>query len=326
MVLGGLGLALSCLAKQTALLVALPLLAWSVFADRRRALFALIPFGLVLVSTTLYFQHDSDGWYWFYVIELQRHVGVFLSDQTARFWTRDLFPLGIAGALAMVYILGPARQSREGQCLTVAIVTMVLASWLSRVRSGNAINVVMPAYAALAVALGLGRGYLVELCRPLESAGRRQVERFVFALCLIQLAVPYNPLLLLPTSQDEQAGHAIVERLRSTTGEVFVPCGGYLATMAGKTAYAHQMAMFDVIKSAGPVVQTRFATELTNAFRNRRFSSVFACTSFEDWMRDQGLTEAYMKREEIFAPFDRTFLTMAGMPSRPQSVYLPRTD
>jgi len=107
---GGVCLALSCLAKQTALMVTLPLMAWSIFEDKKRSLYFIVPIVAILGATTLYFQHATDGWYWYYIVELQSTRGAIVRARLLSFWTSDVVKvLAVGVALSVWYLLTNAR-------------------------------------------------------------------------------------------------------------------------------------------------------------------------------------------------------------------------
>ena len=103
----------------------------------------------------------------------------------------------------------------------------------------------------------------------------------ILAVCIAQFCwLAYNPLRQLPTAKDEEAGRHFLALLRAFDGEVYVPCSGYYATLAGKKAYASVAGMFDVLRSRDEEVSKMIVENLDKAFREQKFSAVFMPTRF----------------------------------------------
>src|SRR5205823_3021688 len=106
-------------------------------------------------------------------------------------------------------------------------------------------------------------------------------------ICLIQLLVlVFNPMRRLPTPQDAAAGWDLVRRIASFDGDVFVPCHGYLAAMAGKPVYTHLMGVVDL--DGDPVQAEDLHREIRASFEQRRFSAVIPCSGFLGILNDDG--------------------------------------
>lgn len=330
LLVGGVCLALSCLAKQTAVMVALPLMAWSIVKDRRQSLFLIMPIVAVLAATTVYFQRTTDGWYWYYVIELQRTRGALVRARLLTFWTSDVFKvLAVAVVLSTWYLLKNARvrslTRTQGVCAAAA--AMIVATWLSRLRAGNGLNVLMPAYAAIAILSGLAIGDVNAASGTVDEFVDRKLDGIVSALCLVQFfRLAFNPFSHIPTRNDEIAGREIVRRLAAIDGEVFVPCHGYLAVMAGKHSYAHIQEIADLEAPRGDSTRAAAISEtLRVEFERRRFGAVVPCSSHMNILEAAGLSTFYMKHDVLFGAGDSRFRTLAGSaPRRPEAIYLPR--
>jgi hypothetical protein len=320
---GGVCFALSFLVKQTAMLVAAPVMMWSIVEDRRCSMFLILPAAVLIAASTAYLQATSGGWYWYYVVDLQRMAGSFVPDRLFTFWAKDILRVGVAAAFGAVFLWGIVRRSstRGVRAVAVSCGVMILGAWASRLRSGNVVNVLMPAYAAVAVLLGLA-------VADLEGADRwRGMFRrpALDALCLLQFAVlAFNPVRMIPTSADRQAGTDVVERIRRFDGEVFLPCEGYLATLAGKRSYAHMQEIRDIMRSPASEAAIAITADLHRSFETRRFSAVIPCQLHLNILEDAGLLPFYAKRGSLFEPGDRRFMTVAGVRLRPAFVYVPQ--
>lgn len=174
LLLAGVVLALAFLAKQTALIVALPLIGYAFLARRRGPAIAFTAacLGIVAVSTAA-FNIATKQWYAYYVFRAPAH-----HDSLARmwtdYWTLDVArPLAIALALSLVAVLSRlAGDLRRHFAFFAALaIAMLGVSWLGRVHGAGYLNVLLPAYAFLAIGLALGCHALQSSWRNLASPG-----------------------------------------------------------------------------------------------------------------------------------------------------------
>src|SRR5690606_3277213 len=137
----------------------------------------------------------------------------------------------------------------------------LLAAMSSRMHVGGAINVVMPAYLALAVLTGLA------FARAHGASVR--TRRVVTALVALQLALSvYDPRRWLPTDADRAVGERLVAMLRAADGPVLVPFHGYLPRMAGKAGGAHVMALIDIERGGDRRLWERLEAEFVESARS----------------------------------------------------------
>jgi len=188
----------------------------------------------------------------------------------------------------------------------------------------------MPAYAALAILSGLAVAELEQAWFESNAPIRSRLGPLLYTLCLLQFAelarTPFSSLnraVLLPTTQDERAGQEVVRRIAAIDGEVFVPCHGYLAGMAGKRSYAHLQEIEDVLGSGNVDLATAIRAEIATAFEQRRFSAVIPCSLYMSDLDTLGLSRFYVMQEALFEPRDRRF-AVGERRVRPESVYVPR--
>ncbi len=326
LVVGGLCLAAAFLTKQTALLAAAPLLAWCVYRDRWKAAYALVPFVTVLAMSTLYYEWRSGGWYWYYVVELQRHAGFFMKRRLVYFWTRDLLsPFLVVFPIAVLCALDSLRRGRrDALTVTIGAGAMVGAAFLSRLRTGNAVNTLMPAYAGLAILAGCAVGRVALFAQSLREPRRHLLTGTVWGLCLAQFAMlAYNPARWIPTPADRAAGDRVVQSLSVMDGDIFVPCSSYLAEMAGKTAHAHLQEIID-ITLVDDEWAARVRQSARDALQSQRFSAIIPCRLHPEFLEAAGLARTYVATGSLFEPADRAFLTPVAVPLRPEVIYRPR--
>jgi len=283
--LSGLGFGLAVLTKQTLLIVpacVAVMLAWR----GRRWLYPFLGGFLALgILAVLALQAASNGWFWFYTVSAPAgHV--LVPGRVLSFWLRDLLPLAPLAFLATLYGLWP-RESGEDEpaakpeapaelptvrrtVLAAFLVGMVLASWASRVHAGGHWNVLMSAFAALAIGMGLGFHRAA-----VRAAGSPQLLALVCAAVLIQFAIlAWNPVLFVPTRADHELGRALVDTLKSYHGEVWVPSHTWAQRQAGK-APGMFWGYLDAVRHTREVSAGGFLPrDLEEALATRRFAAI----------------------------------------------------
>jgi hypothetical protein len=236
-VLAGACISLSFLTKQTALLVALPMAFYCICLDRRRAVsFVTTVIGIIVIST-LILDRLHDGWYSYYIFGILGRVPIRKS-MLVQFWVSDILrPLSIACGASVLYFFTLLSNSRKRDCFFYLLMAggMVGTSWLSRLNEGGYDNVLFPAYAAIAILFGLAIHSALESIRVAFPDKRRYVESAVYLICILQFAcLVYDPLALIPTGEDLEAGRKVVDMMKQVEGDIFVPYHPYLSVLAGK--------------------------------------------------------------------------------------------
>jgi hypothetical protein len=284
---------------------------WSVF-------FGVFAGLVVLVGLAL--NVASDGWFAYYVFELPgQHQARW--NKLGEFWLRSMLvrvPVLAAAAIALFALdRSPGAASRRLFYACLAIGTLG-TSMFSRVHSGGYLNVLMPAYAGLAILFGLGVAALLS-----ENRVKRRpwLPLVVFGLCLVQLGMlRYDVSRQIPSERDRRAGERVVEIIRGFDGEVLVPYHGYLPELAGKSGSGQWMAIADVLRGDEGRLEEALETEIRDAIITRRFDAIIV--DRDDWYA-QELATAYELSEDLFD--DRgTFMTRTGDRMRPEKVFVPR--
>lgn len=306
----GLMLALATFTKQSAFVMALPVLAYLVVTSVRRGVMAGVVFALIAGAGTWALNVAHHGWYWYYVFRMPARMQS--SDAVAvDFWRGYLLrQLPIAVALALAY-LGPAHPSGTARARLFygsLAVGMIGSAWLAMLHAGAYDNNLMPACAAIAILFGLSASA--------DGAG------YVPVLAVVQFALLlYDPRAQLPVPGSRQAGRHLVATIASTPGDVFVPQHGYLAVLAGKPSYAHSMAVYDVLRAGDEKDATRLVTQLHEALSAHRFGAVVIDRT-EAWSRDD--LEREYKRALPALTGAEVFWPVTGLRTRPEWIYVPR--
>lgn len=335
LVFAGLLVSLSFLTKQTAVFIAIPLSLYSLLCIRGCNRFVFpATFLLIVALTTVVLGRLTDGWYYYYIIDLPRQHPVF-KYMLIDFWGRDLAkPLPIATGLTLCYLFFHLFKKRYKDILFFILLFtgMVGASWFSRLHSGGYKNVLFPAYAVIAIFFGIEihcllPGIMANLSRKKnetknknnlsEAQHSKTYELCMLLICIIQFAMLfYPPLDQLPSKADSKAGDAFISLLKDTKGEVFVPYHGFLPVLAGKKTYSHTMAMHDVLRSRKSDIRRKFHDTVSRAIRNKQFEIIILD---EPWFIED-IKENYFLSGTVFAN-DDVFYPVSGFKTRPELIY-----
>ncbi len=321
----GFLLTLAFLTKQIAPIVIAPIALCWFYQRRRQSLPFILTVAGGIVGTTLLLNVTSDGWFMYYMVWLpQQHDS--LESVHLTFWIQDIMsPLFIAAAVGAAGIWQLFRQSARSDAIRIMamILGLALASYFSRVHSGGYDNVLMPAYAAVAILFGIGLPRVRNRLCSIEGASSRSALLLLSAACLLQYAtLTYNPVCQIPKAVDEEAGKALVRAIASYEGEVLVGGPGYLAEQVGKTAYAHQAALVDIVRSHDSVERALLIGEMNHAMSTQQFDAVFQ--DWAVWHLPESLHDYYEVADHAF--LGKKAYPIVGHPGRPQLVYIPRED
>ncbi len=311
---------LAFLTKQTGLIVSLPLMLWAAWAHRRRGLiFAATVVGLV-AATTLIGDHLTGGWYRYYVFLLPRTHRV-VDKMILGFWTGDIAARLFAPlVLAVVYFsLARGRGRESAAWFYLALLAGTLSgSWVSRLNEGGVENVLMPAYAGLAIVLGLGLD-AAEKGLPRASEEARRLTAVLCLLCLAQFVwLWYPPGAHIPTQADRRGWDQVMEMAAGYPGEVYMSFHGYLLSLVGKQTTAHYAALRDVMIHDYGTVDDDLTAEIARAMKSRRFSAVVR----DMGVRPPGFKGNYRLDRKISWPDDAGW-PVAGRRTRPERIYVP---
>ena len=333
----GVLLALSCLTKQTLAVLAAPLMFWVLIDDWRRGLRVGGVAAAVFIGLSSLSMIASDGWFWYYVVTLPSRHGLFDRPDLwfyFRFWWDDVLrPLPIASFLALVYSITmlAKRESRRTDLFAFSLLAgALLVSWIGRLNVGYA-NVLMPAYAGLAIFLGQGIGRLMNETSAHRSRLRPIGVAAVLLLVTIQLVLlRFDPRECLPTRADRLAGHELVARIAEMPGEVVVSAHPYLLHLAGKPVHAHQAAFMTFIGGFGGEPDALALAELARleqAVAAQRFSAIILDgpkkPNADSWFVP---LEGHYSLDSRIYDDPKVFQSVTGAPRQPRYLYLPNSD
>jgi hypothetical protein len=284
-VLAGVLLFLSALTKQTALLMAFPLIGWLCLTNWRCGLaFGATAFGLMGLSTLL-LNHLTAGWYFYYTFTmLSNHAR--LDSVWLGFWKDEVIrPLPVALFLGLVGVW--RRRAGEGRdffWLSLLVGTLG-GCWSSRLHEGSSSNSNIPAYAILAILFGVGLDYALNRLTDFKARSRALLPLGLAGLCILQFCLLwYNPRSLIPSDKELVAQRRFYNLVRCVEGDVFIPCHGNLMELAGRASHANGVSTWDVRRQKNSRDWDRLNAELRDTFATGRFSVIIL---------DDYLTEVY---------------------------------
>jgi 4-amino-4-deoxy-L-arabinose transferase-like glycosyltransferase len=325
LVAAGVMLALSFLTKQIALIIAFPLLVYCFVVNRRRSIYAVGALAAGAGIVCLVLDRMYEGWFNYYIFFLPSGHRIVMK-LAFLFWAKEIvmyLPVVLMLAIPFLYLQYTAPGRKGFLFYAALIVGMVGGAWISRMHSGSYYNALLPAYACLAIIFGLAVPSLLALAAAAPPRKQGALRAYLYVACLIQfVALIYNPRDFLPNAGDRAAGGELVAAIASIPGDVYVPCHTYLARLAGKSSWAHQMAIRDVRRSADNAVNAALDAEIRQAIRKGRFSAIVLDS--ESWQYQEEVNRYYEKERMFFENDGDVFMPVTGAELRPRVLYVPR--
>lgn len=316
---GGVMMALAYLTKQTALLPLAALSLYTLFAlDGKKRLLLPAVSGAIIAGSTLLFNWLTQGWYFFYTVQVPSLHGLGQEQMLTEYWTHDLGPTvliaGLMGAfhLALLYRGQTREHSARFIFYSTLSVSMFGAAWTSRLHGGGWINVLQPAHAMLAILFGLGLGDIARCRRWLGPAGLALYGAVAFQLWLLV----FDPRFYIPKQSHVADGDAFVAALADIEGEVYTPMHGHIPTLAGKRTFPHDGYLLTILRIGVSDITYALDGEFRHAFNNRRFAAVVI--DYDDYRYMRELDREYRYAGDV----PGSFSPRRGARSAPQKLYL----
>jgi 4-amino-4-deoxy-L-arabinose transferase-like glycosyltransferase len=319
-------LLLAALTKQSALMIALPLVAYAVFFEKRSwpwllgTSTALIGGGIWILNAI------HRGWYMYYIFDLtgQRWLEKLIKQRIIGFWTDDMLkPLAVTLFLLLGFLLSEffAEEKKRFFFYFAFAGAMIGTAWFSRLEYGAYGNALLSAHAYLAIGFGLA---LAKFWQGPDSqkSGKVPVQNiFLFVLALIQFVVlAYNPFLLVPNAADRKAGDHLIKTISMLPGDVMIPGHGFLSHLAGKPRTAQEVALKNLIKIDQGPVKVKLEKEIAAALESKRFAALILDT--HNWFRPILIRNYEFSR--IIFPDQKLFWPVTGKKLRPNFIYIAK--
>jgi len=327
--LAGVLASLTYLTKQTLVVALVPFFLVHLIQYRRRAVWMAAGFLIPAVVVTVLFNLATSGWYSFYTFDLLVQQTEWLSREVMiGFWTTDLFrhyAVTIFFSLAGLFLLFRRDRGEFWKWLSL-LAGALLCSFLARIKSGGYDNVLLPAVALLSMLLGIGWSRVISRMEQFPLLVRSAAGIVLMVAVGYQFYhLRYNPADQIPAPSNYQAGEDFIRYVSAIPGEVYIPYHTYYAAMAEKQTYAHQSALWDVLRGQTPNRGKQILIQsITDAVRSKRFSAIILDGAGQ-WNFLYGLDEHYAPQPEIIPP-ESAPVPLTGWQVSPQTVFLPEEN
>lgn len=333
-VIAGVLASLSFLTKQSGFVAFVPILIYCFWINRRAAFTLSLTLVALIGGSTVFLDFMSDGWYSFYILKLPRQHAIDRQFITG-FWKGDLLPLYIAGTASLFCFFVWWLQKETKQCLfyLMMMAGMVGSAWSARIHTGGFVNVLLPAFAVIAILFGFAIQITLAYSRTLVTQMRVALQSYVYVICLIQFAaLVYNPIGNIPKPAALREGERLVTEVARFEGDVYSPYHGHVATLAGKRSFAHLGALLDVIRSRETQAKSDLRDDMTRTFAAHKFTAVimdesrggwYAGCGSDGWAECTDLDKYYVEEPEALKKLNRLW-TPIGMPLGRSVAYVPR--
>jgi len=262
--------------KQSALIIAAPVLAAMFLINRHHALVTAASLTIVMFTSITIANLLSDDWFNFYVFEAPSGHWMdwryFLG-----FWAEDMaHPLPLAMFLVLLCLIQLLVQQKKGALLHLAFAAgLVGSAYVSRLHWGGYSNVLIPAHLCLALYSGLA---LALYGKYFKATPHAELLLIVPSMVLSQLLLLiYNPVPFVPTKESVRKGEVFLSQLSLINGDIFMPEMQFVQTRVGKRSYSFGMAGFDILRAdlgEKNYIREKLRDDLAEAITSQRFAAV----------------------------------------------------
>ena len=272
LVAAGILCALGFLTKQSAVIVFIPLMLYSVIWNFKRDWPFLISTTIGIGVPILILSKISNGWFGYYVFQLPKEHGWSFVD-AINFWVGDtLRPLGIAmGFLVLYFIIRIINwkkteifktknmNSREKAgwfsvdnhlsynkevIYLLFVVGSFIAAWITRSSNGGGSNNCLSAYASVAIVFGMG--YDLAMKQIKEFKGKIPSLYISLVVILQLIGLIYNPFNYIPTPADLKVSIELLDLIQDAGGKVLIPFRSHLPGLVDKETNIHVVNLFEL--------------------------------------------------------------------------------
>ena len=190
----------------------------------------------------------------------------------------------------------------------------VALAMVMRGHHGGFLNVLMPAFWALALGGALAAG-------AVSARWPRLGLALALGLAGQGAARGWEPARFTPPAGAAEAHARVVERLRALPGPLLAPWSPWLPVQAGHAPGFHLIALWDVDHDRGPYGDS--LGPITQAFAAQRWAGVLVGNDGRGGQLKLGFPDAYQAGPRV-APAGNLLQTRSGWRTGPTSVWVPR--
>lgn len=290
-------LAAAFFTKQSALMTVLPALLAMLYIDPRHGR-RVLAFTLGLIALGIvYFHFITNGWFEFYVFKIA--AGHTMDRRWIRnFWRIDLYPCLIMALLSFIgwCFLWKRDGHKKALLFMMVCAGLIGSSYVSRVHSLSHVNVLIPAFFALALMTG------VALVHIRQFRLQRVAKVIMLALLIVQFSkLKYNVERFIPDEAAVRLGHQFFKKLEAIEGDILTAELQHVHARLGKPKYTFGMAGMDILRSdlgAYKSVKQEYRKEIVDAVRSQKFSAVLTGV----FLHIPQLTKYYRKERTLSHP------------------------
>ncbi|MCK5241844.1 glycosyltransferase family 39 protein [bacterium] len=323
--ISGILFTLAYFTKQSVILF-LPPLVLSIFFLERKNAFKLAFFTATAIFViSIFLDVIHNGWFNYYTWKLPL-TNTLDRELLPLFWSRGLLkPLWITILFIAAYFIKDMIISKNytQNSFCFFILTGLLGlSFAATGNLGSNLNSMMPVYIGMAIMFGISSHRVISWL-----SNKEVVKLIVHLLIIIQFSIlVYPPQKQLPSQTDKLSGRHFMDILKKINGPVWIPAHGYLATMAGKPAYANLPAMHEILRTISKQEDSAgksFLQSLASALHQKKFSAVILDMPFVQYPElNNVLLENYELQGKLFRKHDG-FVPLINK-TRPELLYLPK--
>jgi hypothetical protein len=305
-------LILGIFTKQSAIVLAIPILVDTLRENRKMGILYSGIFAIAVIVAFILLNETYDGWLLYYTVHLpSRHAiewkavySFLLQERGAR-----LFIAFLLMAYAVVK-LHRNHSKKTFSFYSLLFVSLLIMSLMGRAHSGGFVNAYMPVIMGMALSTGM----LIASVRNQKEIAYISRRYMVEVLILVQFALLlYNPAKLVPSHDDLTAGNRFIKGISEIKGDVWVPFHGYYNSLAGKKDFAHKMAITDLIRADGDL-GAQLEREIEAQIANRKFAVIITDAV---WFAEALQKADYIFGGEVFEN-EEVFMPVTGFPTRPR--------
>ena len=288
--------ALAFFTKQSALFIVAPLAVLYFFYRRKQALAFVVIFAVLASLGLLLFNLSSAGWYNYYVFTLPANHKLATSFPSVISLIQVMLgPILVALVVSLLPLLFQ-RQEPPPDTLyhffLFAVAAVMLGTMVGALSPGSTHNAYIPAYATLAILLGISLQQLQQMLAGLEHPpewGKALLIALLPALCLVQFwLLQYQPRDYVPTGQDWKRAAVLIKSLKGTPADFIAPMHAYLALYVDKPVLYDEAPLWELNGQVGkrPLPEwSSIADETRHIVQSQQAAFVYMTVPSHTWQK-----------------------------------------
>lgn len=315
-------LSMAFFAKQSGIFFILSTAIYLLFADKIKLLiFSLL--SVFLNGGIMFFLNQkTDGWYYYYTFILPKYQH-FMKPRAISFFLDDLgrnlpFVLCcLAGFL--FFVLWKRRGLKNLWLLILSSAAAFANSFFARIVPGGYDNNLIFIFSFCIILFCI-------ILSKIDDNSKVLLKSIAYTCILFQFIIfRYDISAQIPKREDWQAGKRFMEKVSQIKGDLLIFDHGFYAVMAGKRTSVHSYALGDLQNDEKRNLIEGVISVLYKRISERYYEAIILDQPGNPQIEEL-VSRYYYKAEELFSPNTATFYTLTGRKTRPNYIYLPKTD